>query len=170
MRISKVISSGETGVGRAAIDTAVVLDVPYGGWCPHGGRASDMMEPPGLLTCYPALRETPERSPQQRTAWNVRDSDATLILYGRNGIGCSATAVRTQEHAQNYCRPAIVLNVGDYSSIDHAQDWVLSLPTRISLNIAGPSEREEPGIYSASRYFIEELLINTSTPLETHYD
>ena len=162
MRITKRISGGETGVGRAAIDAAIDLDVPYGGWCPHGGKAADMKDPPGLLSNYPALQETPECSPQQRTAWNVRDSDATLVLYGQSGLGCSATAVRTQEHAQNYCRPTIVLDVGDYSSIDHAQDWVLSLPTRISLNIAGPSEREEPGIYSASRYFIEELLISTS--------
>lgn len=163
VRISKVISSGETGVGRAAIDTAVNLDIPYAGWCPNGGKASDMSEPPGLLGHYSALQATPASSPQQRTEWNVRDSDATLVLYGPSGIGCSATAVRTQDHAQNYCRPAIVLSVGDYTSIDQVHDWVLSLPAHISLNISGPSEIEESGIYSASRYFIEELLISTTS-------
>ena len=162
MRISQIITSGETGVGRAAIDTAITLSIPYGGWCPHGGKACDMDEPPGLLFHYSALQATPTSSPQQRTEWNVRDSDATLVLYGPSGIGCSATTVRTQEHAQNYCRPAIVLSVGDYTSIYHVNDWILSLPAHISLNIAGPSEIEEPGMYSASRYFIEELLISTT--------
>ncbi len=78
--IGCVVSGGQSGVDRAALDTAVELGLPYGGWCPRGGWAEDLTEPPGLLARYPRLRATPGSEPAQRTRWNVRDSDATLIL------------------------------------------------------------------------------------------
>src|SRR5215212_1496285 len=73
--IQKVVSGGQTGVDRAALDVALALGVPCGGWCPRGRRAEDGAVP----DAYP-LAETPWHGYPQRTAWNVRDSDGTLVL------------------------------------------------------------------------------------------
>ena len=85
----KIVTGGQTGVDRAALDAAIELGIPYGGWCPKGGWAEDLPTPPGLLALYPNLRETPDADPAQRTAWNVRDSDRLLILVefrGHRGV------------------------------------------------------------------------------------
>ena len=92
-----IVSGGQTGVDRAALDAAIARGIAYGGWCPQGGWAEDCPEPPGVLARYPLLRETPSADPAQRTEWNVRDSDASLdpgrcrrhCGVGRHGIGAS---------------------------------------------------------------------------------
>jgi hypothetical protein len=71
-----VVSGGQTGVDRAALDAALALGLPIGGWCPLGRRTEDGPVPDR----YP-LRETPSADYAERTEWNVRDSDATLILH-----------------------------------------------------------------------------------------
>ena len=58
----KIVSGGQTGVDRAALDVAIGRGIAYGGWCSKGGLAEDMPNPPGLLSRYPGLRETPEVS------------------------------------------------------------------------------------------------------------
>src|SRR2546423_13574935 len=69
---TKIVSGGQTGADRAALDFALAHKIPQGGWCPKGRRAEDgVIEP-----CY-RLVETPSSRYSQRTAWNVRDSDAT---------------------------------------------------------------------------------------------
>ncbi len=73
--IQKIISRGQTGADRAALDWAIAHGIPHGGWCPAGRRAED-----GVIPERYYLRETPARRYQQRTQWNVRDSDATLII------------------------------------------------------------------------------------------
>jgi hypothetical protein len=64
----KVISGGQTGADRAALDVATEQGLAYGGWCPKGGWAEDLSDPPGVLALYPDLRETPDADPGQRTA------------------------------------------------------------------------------------------------------
>src|ERR1700730_7354242 len=76
----RIRSGGQTGVDRAALDAAVLKGRPYEGWCPKGGWAEDFLRPPGLLTIYPHLMETPSESPEQRTDWNVRDSAANIVF------------------------------------------------------------------------------------------
>src|SRR5688500_12855376 len=78
--VRRLVSGGQTGADRAALDVAMRLGIPYGGWCPNGGRAEDLPDAPGLLRAYPTLRETPTEDAAVRTEWNVRDSDATLLL------------------------------------------------------------------------------------------
>src|SRR5262247_3340324 len=85
----KIISGGQTGVDRAALDVAIECGMPWGGWCPKGGWAEDFPNPPGLLAKYPHLRETPLAHPLQRTEWNIRDSDATLIITDSEGMAVS---------------------------------------------------------------------------------
>src|SRR5215217_2323846 len=71
----KIVSGGQTGVDRAALDVALELGIECGGWCPAGRQAED-----GPIDARYPLRETPSADPAQRTEWNVRDSDATLLL------------------------------------------------------------------------------------------
>ena len=73
--IKKIISGGQTGADRGALDAALKLDFPCGGWCPKGRRAED-----GPLDPKYPLMDTPGSDYETRTEWNVRDSDGTLIL------------------------------------------------------------------------------------------
>mgnify|MGYP003793290687 CR=1 FL=1 len=75
--IKKIVSGGQTGVDRAALDVAMQLGIPVGGWCPRGRRAEDGRIPDS----YP-LREASSVNYAKRTELNVRDSDGTLILSG----------------------------------------------------------------------------------------
>ena len=74
-RIQQIVSGGQTGVDRAALDAAIVYGIPVGGWCPQGRRAED-----GIIDPRYRLTQTPLAEYAQRTAWNVRDSDGTLVL------------------------------------------------------------------------------------------
>ena len=87
-KLHKIVSGGQTGVDRAALDVALELGLPCGGWCPQGRRAEDGPIDPR----YP-LRETRAAAYPVRTRWNVRDSDGTLILTrGRPDRGTALTA------------------------------------------------------------------------------
>mgnify|MGYP006174065873 CR=1 FL=1 len=91
--LARIISGGQTGVDRAALDAAMAAQYPVGGWCPQGRRAEDGPIPRD----YP-LRETPSAEYAQRTLWNVRDSDATLVLTpGPITGGTRWTVVKAQE-------------------------------------------------------------------------
>ena len=72
---AKIVSGGQTGADRAALDWAIFHDIPHGGWCPKGRKAED-----GILSAQYQLTETPSASYPQRTQWNVRDSDGTVIF------------------------------------------------------------------------------------------
>src|ERR1039457_5001154 len=68
-------SGGQTGADRAALDWAMKNGVPYVGWCPKGRKAED-----GPLDERYQLTETPSSEYVQRTEWNVRDADGTVIF------------------------------------------------------------------------------------------
>ncbi|HEU0016829.1 MAG TPA: putative molybdenum carrier protein, partial [Methyloceanibacter sp.] len=85
----KILSGGQTGVDRATLDVAIEEGIAYGGWCPKSGWAEDMPNPPGLLSHYPDLRETPDADPSQRTEWNVRDADRLMVLIDSAGLSVS---------------------------------------------------------------------------------
>src|SRR6476660_5622462 len=71
----RIISGGQTGADRAALDFAIDNGIPYGGWCPKGRLAED-----GPLAQYYALQQTPTKAYPQRTEWNIRDSDGTILF------------------------------------------------------------------------------------------
>jgi hypothetical protein len=157
-----LLSGGQSGVDRAALDAAIARGVDYGGWCPHGGWAEDFSQAPGVLAMYPKLKETPSADPAQRTEWNVREADACLIIIDAGGPDVSHGTALAQTLAHQYRKP---LFVADLSSVEILRDATLWLRVQqarrgadLKLAIGGPRESEAPGIYAQSRRFIEALI------------
>src|SRR5262245_45365823 len=135
-RLGRIVSGGQSGADRAALDWAIRHDVPYGGWCPLGGRAEDLTEPPGLLPDYPRPRATSRPDSDARTTLTVRDGDGTLlvILPGTEPSGGTAF---TRDEAVRLGRPHLLTD-GVEPAVAHA--WLETLPDGMTLNVAGPRE------------------------------
>ena len=171
----KVISGGQTGVDQAALRAARDCGLEIGGWCPPG-RVCEA----GVIPLEYPLKETPSDrsvdSPDvprsQRTEWNVRDSDGTLVIQAKDasrppspGFGVAgrdaATGVEwTIECAKRYGRPLLVCEVDDPNAGEKIPQWLATNPVR-TLNVAGPSESSAPGIgeraYALLRAIFERL-------------
>ena len=147
--LNKIISGGQTGVDRAALDAALRLDFSCGGWCPKGRRAEDGPISPA----YP-LEETPTREYAERTRWNVRDADGTLILCpGPPTGGTELTIV----FAKLEGRPCLTLDLNQPVTIEPILHWIKTHDIR-TLNSAGPRESTAPGVYQQTVNVMESLL------------
>jgi hypothetical protein len=153
-RVGRVVSGGQAGADRAALDAAMALGMPYGGWCPVGGWAEDLEEAPGLLARYPALREAPPGPVSTRTSWNVRDSDATLVLALGDPARSRGTSLTLRE-ATRQGRPLLAAHAGDVVVVGR---WLSGLPAGCVLNVAGPRESEEPGLYAVAHRTLLKVL------------
>lgn len=146
-----IISGGQTGVDRAALDAAIKLELPHGGWCPAGRRCEE-----GVIAEQYRLKETPSPDYVQRTEWNVRDSDATLIFnLGDLSGGTALTAVFAEKHR----KPLLAVRLEDsyVTWSPAALDWLRQIkPGR--LNIAGPRASKSPEIEALTREALERLL------------
>lgn len=146
-----IVSGGQTGVDRAALDWAIQRGLSHGGWCPRGRLAED-----GEIDRRYALRETESTSYRQRTRQNVIDSDGTLIL----NIGeLRAGTLSTLRFAERYGKPHRVVQLDREPRGDDppfVMAWVRHHGIAI-LNIAGPRESTRPGIYGLAREFLESL-------------
>jgi hypothetical protein len=155
--IGRIISGGQTGADRAALDFAIASGLGYGGWCPRGGWAEDMPEPPGLLARYPLLRETEQADPSERTRRNVHDSDGALILT--DGSARSPGTELTAQTCLALERPFTMLDPRDPAHAAALLDRLLdALPARCDLLVAGPRESEAPGIYRRSVELLETIM------------
>lgn len=154
-RISFVRSGGQTGADRAALDAARESGVPICGWCPPGGLAEDMPEAPGLLERYPELKEGASEGYVERTAWNVRDSHATLIVAPA-GLEPKSGTEMTLRFAKDFGRPCFVMR--SMEEFDDARTWLNGLGRGITLNVAGPRESKTPGTYALTKEIIALLL------------
>ena len=148
MNIQRIISGGQTGVDRAALDFAIARQIPHGGCCPAGRRAAD-----GVLDARYQLVETESSGYRQRTKHNVRDADATLIIYRGRLEGGS---LLTRDLATGHGKPLLLcdLHAPKEELLAAWQDWLVSHPIAI-LNIAGPSEARNPGIYLQASALLE---------------
>ena len=154
MQSITIISGGQTGADRAALDFALEHDLAHGGWCPRGRLAED-----GLIPAEYELKETPSRRYAQRTEWNVRDSDATVLLtMGRQLQGGTAL---TRDWAERLGKPWLHLIADEAASMSENEEApgrpaVESAAAKLSaflarhqvsrLNIAGPRASQEPKI------------------------
>ena len=150
----KVVSGGQTGVDRAALDAARALGLPCGGWCPRDRRAED-----GLIAAIYPLVATPSTDYAQRTRWNVRDSDGTLVLTRGRVEGGTAFTVAV---ARRRRRPLLVVDLATEPDPAEADRWVREAGIGV-LNVAGPRESQRPGIGAEARAFLERLFRLTAT-------
>jgi Circularly permutated YpsA SLOG family len=146
---TKVVSGGQTGVDRAALDVALDLGLPCGGWCPRGRRAED-----GPIDARYPLTETPWHGYPQRTGWNVRDSDGTLVLTAGPADRGTALTVRLAERIH---KPHLQVDLTAEPSAAAVREWAQAHGVRV-LNVAGPRESSTPGIGERARRFLREVL------------
>ncbi len=145
MKIKRIISGGQTGADRAALDWAIHHGIPHGGWCPKGRRAED-----GVIADYYQLQEATSKNYVQRTKLNVRDSDATLVITLKAEL--TRGSLLTLNHARKINKPCLHLHpssewreiLGEFLS-DH--------PICI-LNVAGSRGSSAKGI----EQFVTEVL------------
>jgi hypothetical protein len=148
-RILKIVSGGQTGVDRAALDAAQTLGLACGGWCPKGRRAED-----GTIDARYPLVETPSTDYAQRTEWNVRDADGTLVLTRGHPSGGTAFTIEVGHRLR---RPLLVLDLESEPDAAVVGGWLESEGIAI-LNVAGPRESQQPGIHAQARSFLERAL------------
>lgn len=152
----KIISGGQTGVDRAALRAAISLGIQHGGWCPPGRESED-----GPIDEKFNLKETPkERSDNalevprsQRTEWNVRDSDGTLILTSQTPPYDPGTEW-TIKAARLYGRSVLISNPEVKQLASQVLDWLKENQIKV-LNVAGPSEKSIPGIGKIAYEFLQ---------------
>ncbi len=144
----KIVSGGQTGADRAALDWAIANQVSHGGWCPKGRLAEDGILPPRYN-----LTETPSSKYCERTQWNVRDSDGTVVFSIAEEI--FAGTLLTVELAKKYKKPYIHLhkNLTFSNIVNQFQLFILKFEI-LNLNVAGSRALDEPEIYQ----FVKETL------------
>jgi A/G-specific adenine glycosylase len=153
-RTLTIISGGQTGVDRAALDAALQSKIPIDGWCPRGRLAED-----GVLPERYALRETPSARYPERTEWNVRDSEGTLLLpYGRLLGGTGLTAELAKKHG----RPTLRLDLADPADRHQAASKILAWMWEAGitrLNVAGPRGSSAPEVYQITKRILLRLIV-----------
>ncbi len=158
----KLLSGGQSGVDRAVLDVAIARGIDYGGWCPKGGWAEDFPAPPGVMTKYPNLRETPLADPAQRTEWNVRDADAGLIIIDAGGLTASPGTALARDLTRRHGKPLIIADLGASRVRELAAAWLRAQRVRfgsdLTVVIGGPRQSEAPGIYARATRFIGALV------------
>ena len=147
--IGRIVSGGQTGVDRAALDVAREVGIPSGGWCPRGRLAED-----GPIDARYPLDETPSPDYTQRTRWNVRDSDGTLVLTRASPRGGTAFTLRC---ARRLHRPVLVIDLSLPSEPAALREWAEARAVG-TLNVAGPRESTAPGIYAEAVAFLRAAL------------
>ncbi len=148
-RPAKIVSGGQTGVDRGALDAAIGLGIPHGGWCPQGRLAED-----GTIPLRYRLSETDSPEYRVRTEQNVLDSDATLILYRQELSGGTELTWRL---AQRHRKPCLLVDLDSPPELDAVRRF-LSESGAETLNVAGPRESQSPGIASQTASFLKSLL------------
>src|SRR5262249_52103900 len=136
----KIVSGGQTGADRAALDWAIESGIPHGGWCPQGRKAED-----GVIGPQYQLKETPSASYVERTEWNVRDSDATVIFSIRSVL--AGGSQKTLHFARKQKRPCLVLSqsAAEANAAVLLERFIKEHQLRV-LHIAGPRSSEEPEV------------------------
>jgi Circularly permutated YpsA SLOG family len=146
---AKIVSGGQTGADRAALDWAMRHGIEHGGWCPKGRRAED-----GTIPSRYALRETPSRAYIERTEWNVRDSDGTVLFTIEERL--VGGALRTLEFAILHHKPHLHLTEAAKGNAALVLGtWMRQNSIRV-LNAAGSRATREPRVGSFVRRVLDQ--------------
>ncbi len=155
LRHCRIVSGGQTGADRAALDFALAHDLPHGGWCPQGRGAED-----GAIPARYQLQATPSPDPAQRTEWNVRDADATVIFSVAKELtgGSKQTAVFAQRYKKAWLH---LSRERDGSQAQARLIAFLEAHRPAVLNIAGPRQSTEPLVAAFVTHVLEEAFAQT---------
>jgi hypothetical protein len=151
--IDRIVSGGQTGADRAALDFAIRHKIPHGGWVPKGRLAED-----GPLPAKYKVQEMPTDSYQDRTEQNVIDSDGTVIISHGKLTGGSAY---TRKMAKYYGKPCLHVDLKKLDVLPAAVElltWINERGIKV-LNVAGPRASKDPKIYKLVKEVLESLLI-----------
>ena len=149
LKIEKIISGGQTGADRAALDFAIKNNIPHGGWIPKGRLTEE-----GPLPSHYQLWETKSRSYVKRTEQNVIDSDGTLILS--HGILTGGSAF-TRRFAKEHQRPWLHIDLNNALMTESAEQikrWIEENKIK-TLNVAGPRASKDSRIYRKTLELLE---------------
>jgi len=150
--IEKIISGGQTGADQAALDAAIKLGIPHGGYIPKGRLTED-----GTLPDKYDLIEMPTASYPERTKKNIRESDGTLILsHGRLTGGSEYT----EKWAIKYGKPTIhvdLFSIAPFDATVMINDWIVDHDIKV-MNVAGPRASKDSKIYQATFDILESML------------
>jgi hypothetical protein len=135
-----IISDGQVGANRAALDFAIKQGIPHGGWCAKGREAMD-----GKLGAEYKLKEVTTEEGPERTEWNVRDSDATVVLSV--GLKATGSALAAARFAKKTKKPYLHLHRGILGTSEKFIAFADKYSVR-RLHISGSTEDDEPGIYA----------------------
>lgn len=147
--IKRIVSGGQTGVDRAALDVAIQLGIEHGGWCPRGRLAED-----GQIAARYHLQELPSSDYADRTRQNVVDSDGTLILYRQRLQGGT---LLTNRIAQQLERPLCRVRLDRPLDFGKVHKWLRQHQID-SINVAGPRGSSHPELYSQAFEYLHKLL------------
>lgn len=149
-----IISGGQTGADRAALDFAIENGFDHGGWCPRGRKAED-----GTIPARYELRETPSRRYAQRTEWNIRDSDGTLVVsIAAEPQGGTRL---TLELARRLGKPVLHLALLEADAIEGTDSQLSDFLTKHSiqiLNVAGPRGSQESEIAAFTTQVLRSMV------------
>ena len=147
--VTRIVSGGQTGVDRGALEAAIALGIAHGGWCPRGRLAED-----GTVPSRYELVECDAPGYHVRTERNVVDSDGTLILYRHAMSGGTAL---TFQYAKRHGKPFFLHNLAASDDAAAARDWLVAHRIR-TLNVGGPRESNAPGAMDDAMNFVLRLL------------
>ena len=154
----KIVSGGQTGVDRGALQAAMDLGLDWGGWAPKGWRAENGTIPPLYRE---KMLEHASANYLGRTRRNVVDSHATLIIT--NAYPLSGGTLKTKFFCQEVMRSHFVVSLGEADAVEKVRKWLgqffeIEHPVPFVLNVAGPRESRAGGIQKRTRRFLAEVL------------
>jgi len=135
-----IISGGQTGASRAALDFAIENQISYGGWCPKGRAALD-----GPIPEKYQLKETPSAEYAERALWNLRDADGA-VFFSLTEKGTESSR-QTFSMAKKLKKPSIHFHQGMLAVSEKLLQFVAKHRLQ-RLAVVGSSEMTEPGIYA----------------------
>ena len=162
MTLQRIISGGQTGADRGALDAALEAGFPCGGWCPEGRKAED-----GPIDARYPVQVLPGAGYRKRTIRNIQDSDGTVIFCPGEPLGGSALTLAQCERLGKRC---LVIDTSESKPACAAEllEEALALHHIRVLNVAGSSEGRSPGTHGFVYAAIAELLVVRLAPSAQH--